>query len=697
MDGENYYMENEKISILLVDDRPENLLTLEAILDNDHYHLIKVQSGEDALKYLLKHDVALILLDIQMPGMDGFTTAKIIKAREKTKHVPILFITANYLDSEHVFMGYSVGAIDYILKPFDPIILASKVERFVEIYKLKRQLENQTNALIEKNNVIQYLANHDSLTDLPNRRYFYELLSSQVHEAKLRNEPFSVMLLDVDRFKYVNDSLGHIIGDKLLLEVSKRLTSSIRDEDFVARVGGDEFYIILPNSSREQSISQAENILDSFKKPFLLDHYEFYITSCIGLAVFPYDAEDSNSLIQKADAALNRAKEQGKNKYNVFHSGMNIQSYRSFLLQNDLRKAIENNELFLVYQPKVNIHSGKITSAEALLRWKHPVWGLIPPNEFIPLAEEIGFIFELDNWVFINVCKQIKDWNEILSEPIRIAVNLSPRHFIEKNFIQNLLIVINEYQIETKHLEFEITENALLENEESVKQTLKQIKDLGIHLSLDDYGTGYSSIIYLRHFPFDSIKIDQSYIIDLPNNKNNSKEIVESTINLANKINISIVAEGVETTEQLEILRALQCDEVQGYIYSPPISPEDFVKYVTNDEGRMLDNDSNQKPLLLKQNMEKNQNDNQINSNVLQKAIHQLKTLYSLSTRELDVLELIVDGLTNREISERLFISEHTVKNHITNILHKLDASDRVQVISRVYESMYKSMESLSN
>lgn len=697
MDGENYYMENEKISILLVDDRPENLLTLEAILDNDHYHLIKVQSGEDALKYLLKHDVALILLDIQMPGMDGFTTAKIIKAREKTKHVPILFITANYLDSEHVFMGYSVGAIDYILKPFDPIILASKVERFVEIYKLKRQLENQTNALIEKNNVIQYLANHDSLTDLPNRRYFYELLSSQVHEAKLRNEPFSVMLLDVDRFKYVNDSLGHIIGDKLLLEVSKRLTSSIRDEDFVARVGGDEFYIILPNSSREQSISQAENILDSFKKPFLLDHYEFYITSCIGLAVFPYDAEDSNSLIQKADAALNRAKEQGKNKYNVFHSGMNIQSYRSFLLQNDLRKAIENNELFLVYQPKVNIHSGKITSAEALLRWKHPVWGLIPPNEFIPLAEEIGFIFELDNWVFINVCKQIKDWNAILSEPIRIAVNLSPRHFIEKNFIQNLLIVINEYQIETKHLEFEITENALLENEESVKQTLKQIKDLGIHLSLDDYGTGYSSIIYLRHFPFDSIKIDQSYIIDLPNNKNNSKEIVESTINLANKINISIVAEGVETTEQLEILRALQCDEVQGYIYSPPISPEDFVKYVTNDEGRMLDNDSNQKPLLLKQNMEKNQNDNQINSNVLQKAIHQLKTLYSLSTRELDVLELIVDGLTNREISERLFISEHTVKNHITNILHKLDASDRVQVISRVYESMYKSMESLSN
>jgi len=694
-------MENEKINILLVDDRPENLLTLEAILDNNEYELIKVQSGEDALKYLLKHDVALILLDIQMPSMDGFTTAKIIKAREKTKHVPILFITANFLDSEHVFMGYSVGAIDYILKPFDPIILASKVERFVEIYKLKRQLELQTNALVEKNNVIQYLANHDSLTDLPNRRYFYDLLNKQVNEAKFKNETFSVMLLDLDRFKYVNDSIGHIIGDKLLLEVSKRITASIKKEDFVARVDGDEFYIILPNSDREQSIKQAEIILDSFKQPFVLDQYEFYITACIGLAVFPYDAEDSNSLIQKADAALNRAKEQGKNKFNVFHSGMNIESYRSFLLQNDLRKAIDNDELFLVYQPKVNIITGKITSAEALLRWKHPVWGIIPPNEFIPLAEETGFIFELDRWVFKNVCKQIKEWNEKHFEPIRIAVNLSAKHFIEVNFIQNILNVLNEYQIETSQIEFEITENALLVNEASVKQTLNQIKDAGIHLSLDDYGTGYSSILYLRHFPFDSIKIDRSYIIDLPDNKNNSKEIVESTINLASKMNISIIAEGVETVEQLEILQELHCDEVQGYIYSPPISPENLVKFVTNYAERVFTDHTKQKPVLIEQTIPKNQiqnhNENETNGKILKDAINQLKNIYSLSAREIDVLELIVEGLTNKEISERLFISEHTVKNHITNILHKLEATDRVQVISRVYESMYKSMESLSN
>ncbi|SOC37338.1 EAL domain-containing protein [Ureibacillus acetophenoni] len=680
-------MENEKINILLVDDRPENLLTLEAILDHDDYHLIKVQSGEDALKYLLKHDVALILLDVQMPGLDGYSTAKIIKAREKTKHVPILFITANYLDSEHVFMGYTVGAIDYILKPFDPIILASKVERFVELYKLRKQLEHQTNTLIEKNNVIQYLANHDSLTELPNRRYFYELLIAQVNEAKLKNETFSVMILDLDRFKYVNDSLGHVIGDNLLIEVAKRLYSSTRAEDFIARVGGDEFYIILPNSDRDQSIKLAENILDSFKNPFLIDKYEFYITSCIGLAIFPYDAEDSNSLIQKADAALYRAKEQGKNKYNVFHSGMNIQSYRSFLLQNDLRKAIDNNEFFLVYQPKVNIHSGQVKSAEALLRWKHPVWGLIPPNEFIPLAEESGLIFEIDQWVFKNVCKQIQTWNNNQVEYIRIAVNLSAKHFVEKNFIQNIIQVIDEFQIETMQLEFEITETALLANEESIKQTLKQIKELGIHISLDDYGTGYSSIIYLRNFPLDSIKIDQSYINDLPNNMNNSVEIVESIINLAKKLNITVIAEGVETVEQLEILNELQCKEVQGYIYSPPISSENLVEYVQNDDSKILTKINDPKPLSIEQKNKIKPFESGTNSHVLQNAISELKGTYSLSSRELDVLTLIVEGLTNKEISERLFISEHTVKNHITNILHKFDATDRVQVISRVYEA----------
>ncbi|WP_052124081.1 EAL domain-containing protein [Ureibacillus manganicus] len=683
-------MENGKINILLVDDRPENLLTLEAILDSDDYYLIKAQSGADALKYLLKHDVALILLDVQMPDMDGFSTAKIIKAREKTKHVPILFITANSLDSEHVFMGYSVGAIDYITKPFDPIILASKVARFVEIYKLKKQLEIQSHALLEKNSMIQHLAYHDSLTELPNRRKFYEQLNIRFNEAKIKNQTFSVMLLDLDRFKHINDSLGHMFGDTLLLEVSKRLKATSRNQDLVARVGGDEFYIILPNADRELAIMLAENILTSFKEPFVIDKYEFFITACIGLAVFPYDAEDVNTLIQKADAALYRAKEQGNNKYKFFHSGMNIQSYRSFLLVNELRRAIENNEFFLVYQPKINIQTGQVTSAEALIRWKHPTWGLISPSEFIPLAEETGLIFEIDQWVFKNVCNQIQLWNEKDFLPIRIAVNLSAKHFIEKNFIQKIFQVIDENKVNMKQLEFEITETVLLENDDFVKDTLKQIKDLGIHLSLDDFGTGYSSIFYLRNFHFDSIKIDQSFISELPNNINNSMEIVESIINLAKKLNITVIAEGVETVEQLEILNTLQCVEVQGYIYSPPITKDNFEQFVMDHDHILLTEITDNKSLV-NESINSNQlMENETNSDVLQKAIIQLKSVYSLSSREIDVLELIVEGLTNKEISERLYISEHTVKNHITNILHKFDATDRVQVISRVYEACIK-------
>lgn len=687
-------MNNEKINILLVDDHPENLLTLEAILENEEYNLIKANSGDEALKYLLKNNVALILLDVQMPGIDGFTTAKIIKAREKTKHVPILFITANYLDAEHVFMGYSVGAIDYILKPFDPMILASKVERFVEIHKLKQQLEHQSETLLQKNKVIEHMAYYDSLTELPNRRKFYDTLVNQFSDAKTGLQPFGVMLLNLDRFKQINDTLGHMIADNLLLEVSKRISTSVRQHDFVARVGGDEFYFILPDTNREISVEVAEEILDSFKAPFIIGQYEFYVSASIGLAVFPFDGEDSTTLIKKADAALYRAKEQGQNKYNVYHSGMNIHSYRSFLIQNDLRKAIERDEFYLVYQPRVNLLTGDVTSAEALIRWNHPVWGAIKPEEFIPIAEETGLIIEIDQWVFENVCKQINQWkeNELSLQNIRIAINLSAQHFIEKDFLANFINIFNQYKIDSNNIEFEITELVILRNEEAVQQTLQSIKELGIKLSLDDFGTGYSSLTYLRNFPFDSIKIDKSFIDDLPINLNNSKEIIESVIFLANKINMSVIAEGVETIQQLDHLKTIGCEEVQGYIFSPPVQSDQFIQYVKSNERQVITNRLNESSVIVMfESTERiTKKEDQLNSDVIQLAIQQLKNSYSLSNREQDVFRLIVEGLSNKEISERLFISEHTVKNHITNILHKFGVSDRVQVISKVYEACIK-------
>ena len=685
--GEKYMNQVDKINILLVDDRPENLLALEAIIERDEYNLIKAYSGEEALKYLLKYDFAVILLDVQMPGMDGFSTAKIIKAREKTKNIPILFITANNLDSEHIFMGYSVGAIDYILKPFDPLILKSKVERFVELYVLNKKIMAQSESLEEKNKMIEYIAYHDGLTNLPNRRMFHEVMIENLQSAKAKNETLGLMYLDLDKFKSVNDSLGHSMGDRVLQQVSKRLVSVKRDTDFVARIGGDEFVIVLSNSNREECLEIAEMLLNSFKAPFHIDSFEFYITTCIGLSIFPYDGEDSNTLMKNADAALYRAKEQGKNEYKVYHSGMNIESYRKFLMQSELRKAIELDQFSLVYQPRIDLSTGKVVNAEALIRWNHPNWGVVKPDVFIPIAEESNLIFDIDKWVLKKVCEQMNHWIENHQLSLNVSVNFSAQHFLQRNLIEQIKEILDDSMVNPEMLEFEITETALLQNVEIVKQTLKQIKDLNIQIALDDYGTGYSSINYLRQFPFDTIKIDRSYIHDITNSERNSRIIVESIITLIKNLGIHVVAEGVETSEQLSVLKNLQCSEVQGYIYSRPLSPEDFVLYV---EKQNLESG-----LTIPKNIKNLDNviildtkdEIGINKALIELSISKIKKDNSLSTREVDVFSLIVEGLSNKEISEKLFISEHTVKNHITNLLSKLNVSDRVQAIALVYET----------
>ncbi|RHW37433.1 EAL domain-containing protein [Lysinibacillus yapensis] len=678
---------SNKINILLVDDRPENLLALEAIIERDEFNLIKAFSGEEALKYLLKYDFAAILLDVQMPGMDGFSTAKIIKAREKTKNIPILFITANNLDSEHIFMGYSVGAIDYILKPFDPLILKSKVERFVELYQLNQKIVAQSEALEEKNMIIEHMAYHDGLTKLPNRRMFQDVLIQKLAESKTENETLGLMYLDLDRFKTINDSLGHIMGDKILKKVSERFIENVRQTDFVARIGGDEFVIILSKSNREECLEVAEALIDSFNSPIHIDNFEFYLTTSIGLSIFPYDGEDTSTLFKNADAALYRAKEQGKNKYKVYHSGMNMESYRRFLIQNDIRKAIQSEQFTLVFQPKVNLETYQIDSAESLIRWNHPKWGLLKPIEFISLAEETNLILDIDKWVLKKVCEQITYWKETYNKSIRVSVNFSAQHFLQRNLIEQIKEILEDTNVDPTLLEIEVTETVLLRSKDSVKQTLEQLKELNIHISLDDYGKGYSSINYLREFPFDTVKIDKAFIQEITCPQKHSRLIIESTIALMKNLGLNVVAEGVETIEQLNLLKEFKCDEVQGFIFSKPLSTNDFIRYVDKHKQNSSIIDSqwiknNEKVEILDISEETG-----INKSLITLSIKKVKMEYSLSTRELDVFSLIVKGLSNKEISEKLFISEHTVKNHITNIFSKLNVSDRVQAIALVYET----------
>ncbi|MED3793646.1 EAL domain-containing protein [Niallia alba] len=822
------------INILLVDDRSENLLALEAIIEQKDYNLIKAHSGEEALKYLLKHDFAAILLDVQMPGIDGFGTAKIIKAREKTKNIPILFITANNMDSEHIFKGYSLGAIDYILKPFDPIILKAKVERLVELYKMNQMLTQQAERLEEKRielekankeltrissdllvsealaNVISetsidsmlvldkdgailkvnptvermflfqnqelhqqninilfssekarkyinsiltaihtiesingdetskevvltrkdgttfpaeiqfgkryvqeksivactirditkkkederqitYMAYHDGLTDLPNRRLFNHQLMKLVNKAKDNFEPLALLYLDMDRFKYINDSLGHLIGDRLLIEISKLLTRCMRHHDFVARVGGDEFNIILPNTNRETALESAENILNEFKKPLYVDNYELFITTSIGISIFPYDGEDSTILTKNADAALYRAKEAGKNQYNVFHSGMNLQSYRKFIMQNDLRNVLERDELKLVYQPKLSLKTNQINGAEALIRWEHPNWGTIMPSEFIPLAEEIGVIIDIGEWVFRTACEQIKEWEKKGITPIRLAVNFSARQFLQKKLAAKLEAILMETETDPSFIEIEITESVLLGNETIITKLFHHLKTLGIHLTIDDFGTGYSSLNYLRRFPFQTLKIDKSFIHDLSNKHAEGVALARSIISLAKALDMSVVAEGVETKEQLMILKELHCQEIQGYLFSTPVTSDklEYLLKETRDNTAFKNNHLVDSELTLVQMTNTSPINGSLDANqeILTAALRKTKQSYSLSNREMDVFELIVQGLSNKEISDKLFISEHTVKNHITRIFQKLMVNDRLQAMAKVYNA----------
>lgn len=682
---------DEKINILLVDDRPENLLALEAIIEKDDYNLVKAFSGEEALKYLLKWEFAVILLDVQMPGIDGIETAKIIKAREKTKNIPLLFITANNMDSDHIFKGYSVGAIDYILKPVDPIVLKAKVDGFVEIYTIKKQLMKQTELLSKKNNEIEYIALHDYLTGLPNRRSFSDELTALVNKSKKMNQAIGVIVLDIDYFKYVNDSLDFNTGDRVLQEIAKRLNKAVRAEDFVARFGGDEFSIILPNTGREEALEIATKIQNVINEPLYIDYYELFFTASIGLSVFPYDGDDSVTLLKNAGTALFRAKEQGKNNYKVYHSGMNLQSYRTFMMQNDLRKAIERNELSIVYQPRMEIETGKIMSAEALLRWNHPRWGTLLPGEFIPLAEESGHIIELGEWVFLTVCKQIKAWADMGLTPKRIAINFSAQHFLQKDLVEKINRVLMMYNVSPMMLEIEITESVILGNETVVSKTLNQLNEMGVAVSIDDFGTGYSSLSYLRRFPIHTLKIDKTFIEEITGESPDDTVLTEAIISLAHNLNMTVIAEGVETEQQMAILRKLKCEEIQGFLLSPPLVPGKFEDLLS------IHNEMTCKI----EEMETLQNELPVigdigdlgviqNPKIITTAINITKDTFSITSREMDVFELLLSGLTNKEISEKLFISEHTVKNHITRIFQKLNVSDRVQAIALVYQTCFE-------
>jgi diguanylate cyclase (GGDEF)-like protein len=412
---------------------------------------------------------------------------------------------------------------------------------------------------------ISYMASHDALTDLPNQTLFYEKMEKFLVRGR-EAEPVAVLSLDLDKFKSVNDTLGHPVGDKLLQEAARRLRSCIREADLAARLGGDEFAVLQPAVEQPQAVTAlATRLIDVVGAPYLLDGNQVVVAVSVGITVAPGDGTQPDALMKNADLALYRAKADGGGAYRFFEAEMDARMQERRALELDLRKALVNGEFELYYQPVITMQTGAIAGFEALIRWHHPQRGMIVPADFIPLAEEIGLIIAIGEWVLRQACREAALWPPAMT----VAVNLSPAQFKSRNLLPAIVAALAEASLPAGRLELEITESVLLQDTATTLATLRQLQDLGVTIAMDDFGTGYSSLSYLRSFPFDRIKIDQSFVRDLSANPE-STAIIRAVVGLGSSLGIATTAEGVETLDQLERLRTEGCDAVQGYFFSQP-------------------------------------------------------------------------------------------------------------------------------
>ncbi|MFQ3629828.1 MAG: EAL domain-containing protein, partial [Cyanobacteriota bacterium] len=422
--------------------------------------------------------------------------------------------------------------------------------------------------------MMRYQASHDALTSLPNRLLFNDQLSLALASAQQDDEMLGVAFLDLDRFKLINDSLGHAAGDELLQEVARRLRACLRPCDAIARWGGDEFTLVLPHLHSAEDITHiAQRILDRLTSSFYLGDQELYITASLGIALFPYDGADVETLLKNADLAMYQAKQQGKNNYQIYHEGMAVQTLNHLALESDLRKALSREELLLHYQPQIDLATGAIVGVEALLRWQHPLLGFVSPAQFIPLAEESGIICSIGEWVLQTACRQQRAWQDAGLPPMRMAVNLSAQQFQQSNLATSILQTLEETGMEPQYLELEITESAAMRDVQFTSSTLSRLVDLGVQIAMDDFGTGYSSLSVIKHFPLHTLKIDQSFVRDAPHNSSDVA-IANTVVALGRGLGLKVLAEGVETAEQVQFLRSIQCDFAQGYYFSRPLPPE---------------------------------------------------------------------------------------------------------------------------
>ncbi|WP_199245720.1 bifunctional diguanylate cyclase/phosphodiesterase [[Phormidium] sp. ETS-05] len=573
--------------ILIVDDKPDNIRILSSLLKEQGYKVRQALSGEMAMMAARAAQPDLILLDIMMPGLDGYQVCQLLKQDATTAAIPVIFLSAldDILDKVKAF---SVGGADYITKPFHVLEVLVRVENQLALkaanqqirqlnHQLEERVQERTRQLEIANTKLLEMALHDPLTGLPNRALFMERVLGEIARSHQEDGyQFVVMFLDCDRFKVINDSLGHIVGDQLLVAIARRLQEHMDKKDTLARLGGDEFAILLPAVENiHQATRVAQNMIDALCYPFQLERHEVFINASIGIAPSCADYSKPEHLLRDADTAMYRAKNSGRACYHIFDRAMHDAAVALLELENDLRRAVEREEFILHYQPIVDLALGRISGFEALVRWQHPQRGMVSPASFIPVAEETGLIVPIGNWVMRQACHQLRLWQEqkLATVDFGMGVNLSVRQFSQPNLIAEIDEVLQKNQLNPQNLKLEITETAIMDNPRHASQLLLQLRSRQIQLAIDDFGTGYSSLSYLHSFPVDILKVDRSFVKGLQGNQENLGLVV-AIINIARTMGMTVVAEGIETEDQLWCLRDLECGFGQGYLFSKPLDAQ---------------------------------------------------------------------------------------------------------------------------
>ncbi len=684
--------------ILVVDDDPTLRILVRATLEKVGFEVEEAADGEAALTQFIKHHPAIILMDVEMPKLDGYEACRRIRADAIGAHIPILMVTG-LEDIDSIDRAYSAGATDFLSKPINWSLLSHRVRyvlRASTTYKELRTSEAKNNALlnampdtlfvIRRNGVIvnflagndtatmpeprgdqtriaDYLPNDianqwfelihlviqhgkpqqceftlgdqaekyhyelqmvpylndltlaivreitdrkraeervhrlayfDTLTGLPNRQLFQQHLSAAITRAKENDLKVAALYIDLDNFKRINDTLGHNFGDVVLKTIAKRLDNCIRSQDCVirqdtddggfrlARLGGDEFVAIVQDlETQEQAVAVAERIRAELTRPVEHLGHEFVVTSSIGVSLFPDDGSDIDTLLKNADVAMYQAKNAGRNSVRFYSGTMSLRSLERLELENDLRYALQRDQLELYYQPQIDVATQRMVCVEALLRWNHPERGIISPDKFIPLAEECGLIAPLGEWVLTTACRQIKEWQDKFDDQLSIAVNVSSQQFFHSDVAEIVLKAVFEASLKPSSLTLELTETILMNDVEETIATLIKLRDAGTSLAMDDFGTGYSSLSYLKRLPLDTLKIDRSFVMDLENNSDDAA-ICAAIIAMAHNLDLKVIAEGVETQEQLNYLRDQGCDEIQGFLISKPLPAAELERRFLN-------------------------------------------------------------------------------------------------------------------